>query len=88
MATDSKTLDSEGRRALLAHVTPPITAAELARRIGVSSAAISQWITGATAPSRENAAALETITGIPAGAWIEDEVRARLDAAKEEEENR
>ena len=77
MAPEIRPLDSEGRRALLSHVTPPITAAELARRIGVSPAAISQWLAGATAPSRDNAAAIETITGIPASAWVEDTVKAR-----------
>ncbi len=77
MPTEQKTLNSEGRRALLSHVTPPITAAELARRIGVSPAAVGQWLAGATAPSRDNAAAIETITGIPASAWVDDIVRAR-----------
>lgn len=77
MPTEPKILDSEGRRSLAAHLKPPITAAELARRVGVSSTAVGQWISGATAPSRDNAAAIETITGIPASAWVEDVVKAR-----------
>ncbi len=76
-------LESEGRRALLAHVTPPATVGELASAIGVTPAAVSQWIAGYTAPSRKNAATLERLTGIPAGAWLADVERAKGDKAEQ-----
>ncbi len=75
MPDTTSTIESDGRRRLLAHVTPPTTVTELAHKIGVSHAAVSQWLAGVTAPSRKNAAAIETLTGIPASAWIDDATR-------------
>jgi transcriptional regulator with XRE-family HTH domain len=51
---------------------PEITKAELARRVGVSSAAVAQWEGGATEPTHDNVEAIATALGITlSGFWSE-----------------
>lgn len=74
---------TEGQRQLRALVTPPITAAELARRLDVTGAAVSLWIKGEARPTRERAAEIEAITGIPAATWGEAPTAEKTKARKE-----
>jgi transcriptional regulator with XRE-family HTH domain len=62
---------SEGARRLRALVSPPVTQAELAEKLGVTQQAISSWVTGRTLPTPHRLAELERITGIPMRAWTE-----------------
>ena len=48
-----------------------MTAAELARKLGVSPQAVSGWIKGKAVPAPEKLRALEDVTGIPMRAWTE-----------------
>jgi len=68
---ETSTPKSEGQRQLCALVFPPITAADLARRLRVSRASVSLWALGKANPTRERAAQIEAATGIPAATWGE-----------------
>jgi transcriptional regulator with XRE-family HTH domain len=53
-----------------------MTAAELARKLGVTPQAVSGWIKGKAVPTPETLRALEDVTGIPMRAWTEPAVDA------------
>lgn len=48
-----------------------LSAAELAKRLGVTRQAVHQWITGKNPPSLEMCRKLEIETGIPMREWTE-----------------
>ena len=49
---------------------PKVTKAELARRVGVSSAAVAQWEGGTTEPTHENVEAIAIALGLTlSGFW-------------------
>lgn len=45
------------------------TQGQLARALGVTRGAVCQWLSGATRPNLDRAAALELLTEVPCGAW-------------------
>jgi transcriptional regulator with XRE-family HTH domain len=48
----------------------------LAKQIGAFQTSVSRWCRGASTPrSLEHAIALERVTGIPAKAWLAEELR-------------
>lgn len=49
--------------------------ADLARRLGVSEAAVSAWFRGAARPTALHRAAIETLTGVRATDWMTDDER-------------
>lgn len=62
---------SKGAATLYAKLAPQMTAAELARRLGVTPQAVSGWIKGKAIPSPKMLRALEDVMGIPMRAWTE-----------------
>lgn len=56
---------------LRAAVTPSMSQAELARKLGVSQQAVSAWLNGVAMPRPEKMAQIEKILGIPMRAWTE-----------------
>lgn len=58
---------------LRAAVTPSMSQAELARKLGVSAQAVSAWLSGAAMPRPEKMAQIESLLGIPMRAWTEHE---------------
>jgi transcriptional regulator with XRE-family HTH domain len=62
---------SKGASALAAKLRPEVTAAELARKLGVTPQAVSGWIKGRSVPTPEMLSKLEDVTGIPMRAWTE-----------------
>lgn len=70
---------SKGAVALRQRVNPPKesddgvprTQSELARRLGVTPQAVSNWVNGHGTPSMEAAAEMERIFGIPMRDWID-----------------
>lgn len=58
-----------------------ITQAALAAALGVTPAAISLWETGETAPKRDNLLAMARIFGVPASAFLDDDLDAPQIAA-------
>lgn len=46
-----------------------MTRAEFARKLGVSSAVVTQWCTEVRRPGRDLAADIQAITRIPVSAW-------------------
>lgn len=57
---------------LRAAVTPSMSQAELARKLGVSAQAVSAWLSGAAMPRPEKMAQIESLLGIPMRAWTEE----------------
>ncbi len=51
-------------------LTPRMTQAKLAERLGVSQQAVSSWLHGRARPEPEKMAAIEKILGIPMAAWV------------------
>jgi transcriptional regulator with XRE-family HTH domain len=62
---------TKGAAALSAKLAPLMTAAELARRLGVTPQAVSGWIKGKAIPTPETLRAIEDALGIPMRAWTE-----------------
>jgi transcriptional regulator with XRE-family HTH domain len=52
-------------------VTPPVTQADIARSLGVTAQAVSQWVNGKVPPALEHAAAIERLHGIPMLGWTQ-----------------
>jgi len=51
-----------------------LTQTAIARRLGVTTGAVSQWLSGTSRPSLTRAAQIERLTGIPASEWVADDV--------------
>lgn len=47
--------------------------AEIARRCGVTRAAVGHWLTGHAVPKDAHRAILRDAYGIPVGAWVEED---------------
>lgn len=56
-----------------------MTQAALARALGVTPQAVSQWVAGKVAPERDNAVALQALLGIPMTSWSEEDPSAGHD---------
>lgn len=67
---------------LRAAVTPSMSQAELARKLGVSAQAVSAWLSGAAMPRPEKMAQIESLLGIPMRAWTEQEESAATPVAE------
>jgi transcriptional regulator with XRE-family HTH domain len=64
---------TDGARLLRGYFDHPrMTQSELARRLGVSSQAVWMWVHGRAKPSHRHCVAIETLTGVPANAWLAD----------------
>ena len=50
---------------------PPTTQADLARTLGVTPQAVSQWLDGTKRPTADRMAHLERLYGIPMREWLE-----------------
>jgi transposase-like protein len=64
----AKRKQSNGARRLKLLTRPQYTAAEIARRLGVSHTAVYNWRVGSEVPSPAHRKALAKL-GIPVGAW-------------------
>lgn len=60
---------TQGAERLRALVLPRISQVQLARKLGVTQQAVSQWIRGNAKPRHEHAVTLERDFGIPADTW-------------------
>lgn len=68
-----KRVQCAGAKALRAVVQPQAPSqSAVAKRLGVTPQAVSSWIGGRTRPSRDVAAKLEAIFGIPLSSWVDD----------------
>jgi transcriptional regulator with XRE-family HTH domain len=69
---------TDGCRALIAWLDDTKTSiAELARRVGVSGAAVSHWLDGSTRPETHHRLALSRLTGIPWRSWFTEDEAAK-----------
>lgn len=77
--------DTEGRRLLRAWLDADSerTQVMIAKRIGISPPAISQWLDGTSRPESHNRQALNMLTGIPESAWLTNAEREQLEGVVE-----
>lgn len=62
---------TRGQKQLRDLVSPRLTQAELAEKLGVSQQAISAWVNGVANPTADRMRQLEDEFGIPMRAWTE-----------------
>ncbi len=78
-----------GRAQLLTYLERAhLTQRDLARRLGISEPALSQYMTGNRRPPLETALKIEQETGIPMRAWAQRRERTRQTDGREQEAKR
>lgn len=68
---DVKEPRTKGQQQLKELVSPKLTQAELAEKLGVSQQAISAWVNGVANPTADRMRQLEDEFGIPMRSWTE-----------------
>lgn len=69
---------SEAAERLRSYLTPQITSAELARKLGVSQQLVYNWTHGLGRPDIELREKIEELTGVPASTWLTENERSEM----------